>query len=155
MNRAAQLPERDQLATSTANDRQKSRRRQQGSVTRGKVLLVVIFCVLRGVDLLMYFGTTGSDKTRLLASIITTGIWTTALLVGIWKRQNWARYFLIVLVLLGVFAYALFTPDVVQDKGTGSPLLAVFIIAGAANAGIAFCLIRSRHIRRLCQRGSA
>lgn len=150
------LPEeRKQETVISAGTHDRPRRHSRGSAERGKLLLIAIFCVLRGIDALIYFGTPSGDKSRLVAALAVGAVWTTAILFGIWCRQNWARYVLIALVLLNIFGYVLLAPDLVAAKGISNPLLRIFIISGIAYVGVALCLIRSRDIRRLSNRSSS
>ena len=83
--------------------------------------------------------------------MLSTVIWTTALLIGIWYRQNWCRYILIVLLLLTVVVFMILVPEGMVIFGDDM-LLVLFGGLALAYAAIAWVLISSRDIRRLTNR---
>src|SRR5260370_39941238 len=90
----------------------------RGMASRGRMWLLAIFCALRGIEVLIYLGTTASDKSRLIGTILVNVVWTTALLTGIWLRQNWARYVLILLMFIDVVSSMIFVPELVSRTTT-------------------------------------
>ncbi|MDB6154729.1 MAG: hypothetical protein JWL90_3182 [Chthoniobacteraceae bacterium] len=127
-------------------------RHGRGSSRRGRLLLVAIFFVLRSTDLLMYFGSHANNRAQLLSPIIAGGIWTTALLIAIGCRQNWARYILNSLLVLSVI-FSFVGSLILLQEGTQDHMpIAMLLIVGLVNAGLFWCLLLSPSIRRLAKR---
>lgn len=126
------------------------RKRRRGSQSkRGRLLLVAIFVALRISDAVILFGAGPYGGSEVLSSVITTGIWTTALLVAIGYRQNWARYILVGLLFLGVLGFLIVAPMIAKDEVKSPTMVTVLCITTIINAGAAWCLISSSSIRRL------
>jgi hypothetical protein len=130
-----------------------SRRRRKGQRSsrskRGRLLLVAIFVAFRVSDALMFFAAGPHDKTQLVTSLITSAVWTTALLVAIAYRQNWARYILIFLLILGVAFFLIVAPVILKDEVDNPAMVPVLCITALINALSAWCLISASSIRRL------
>ena len=118
---------------------------------RGRLWLILIFLALRGIEVFMYLAVPARNNSQLLGSMLSTVIWTTALLIGIWYRQNWCRYILIVLLLLTVVVFMILVPEGMVIFGDDM-LLVLFGGLALAYAAIAWVLISSRDIRRLTNR---
>jgi hypothetical protein len=146
----APAPARTRRSKQRRKRREKNRSRT--SAARGRLLLVVIFCALRGVDALCYFGNHGAgSKAALLGGIVTNAAWTTALLAGIWFRQNWCRYVLIFFMGLAVAVALVAIPSMIPDlKGNG--ILTVLGAGTLIYAGLAWLLVNSADIHRLTSR---
>ena len=133
-----------------------SRRRRKGQRSsrskRGRLLLVAIFIAFRISDALMLFAAGPYNNSQLVGSIITTGIWTTALLVAIAYRKNWARYFLIILLILAVVTSFIVVPEILKVEITNPVLFTLLCLTTLINAGIAWCLISAPSIRHLTNR---
>jgi uncharacterized membrane protein YcjF (UPF0283 family) len=78
--------------------------------------------------------------------IISTAIWTTALLICIWQRQIWARYVLTTLLLIGVLALAVTLPGFVSLLPRD--VIARVSIIGVIDGLIAWGLIAVPSLRR-------
>jgi hypothetical protein len=137
--------------------RHSSRRRQhrsRPSTRRGRQLLLLIFCVSRAMDVLYYFGfhVTGDRAAPMnmvgLVCIVTDAIWTTALLAGIWHRQNWCRYFLTFFLEIAIFGAVVVVPCLYPVL-TDERLMTLLGAGTLVNAAIAWLLITSPDIRRI------
>jgi len=131
----------------------RSKHHAYGSAQRGRVWLVLIFFAMRAADVLLFSGMPPGKGSEILGSIITSAIWTTALLVGMWLRKNWCRYFLIFILLVTFFLSAFMIYDIglsphVINLTVVYILVAVTLIHGA----IALALILSKDIKRLTSR---
>ena len=153
------------------------KQRHHGKASRARIGLVVIFVLLRMADafllLLVPFGqgipesqgsmegTIGYAAALIIVSavpggtpglatpgIICSTLWTTALLVAIWRRQYWARAILVamfgVAALIGMILMTM-TP-------TNSPLFTSMMIREAVMLGCSAYLIFSRDMHRLTSR---
>ena len=148
-----------------------------GKASRARIGLVVIFVLLRMADafllLLVPFGqgipesqssmdgTFGYAAALILVSavpggtpglatpgIICSTLWTTALLVAIWRRQYWARA-----ILVAMFAVAaLIGVILMTGTPTNSPLFTSMMIREAVMLGCSAYLIFSRDMHRLTSR---
>ena len=125
--------------------------RGHGSSRRGRLLLIVIFCALRASDACLYFGGPADAKSRLLAGILTGALWTTALLVGVWFRQDWCRWALTVVLLLGIGAFAVLLREAFELPLRYN-LVAVPALAALINGCAAWAVIVLRDIRHLTNR---
>ncbi len=125
---------------------------RRASSQRGRLLLLLIFLLLRVSDLLIYFATPAANKTQLLGPIITGGIWTTAFLIAIGYRKNWARYILSVLMILSVIASSMFAVTLLQEELPDRRAIAILFISTVITGGAFLCLISSANIRRLTHR---
>ena len=143
--RAAQLMDPDQR-------RHSRRRRSKASVTRGRWWVVGIFLALRGADAVMLLGTPAGNRTPLYVAVFNTAVWTTVLLIGIWRRMNWARYILCGLLILGLIANLVTIATLIQDKSGGAGTSGLFAIVSVIYLGVVGCLIYSPSIRRLTDR---
>ena len=118
---------------------------------RGRLWLLLVFCVLRVSDALTYFGSPAGDRHRLLAAIIVGAAWTTVAMVGLWFRKGWCRYALSVLVLASTIASTFLMPGVFQLPANYRVL--GFLFAGASvNAAVIWALISLHDIRRFTSR---
>lgn len=118
--------------------------------TLGRAVLVVIFLLFIGLDGAMYYTAPEEQQRELLGPTIIRQLWTVALLAAIWFGQNWARYTLIALLLLGSL---FFIPIVMElfDRGLGvSPLAILWLVANFAVMAAMIYLppIRELTIRR-------
>jgi len=117
--------------------------------TLGRAVLVVIFILFLGLDLGMYFTTPEEQRHALLGQTIIRQLWTVALLAAIWCGQNWARYTLIALLLLGTL---FFIPVVMElfDLGLGiSPFAILWLMV---NLAVMAAMIYLPAIRELTRR---
>ena len=131
--------------------------RHRGSVRRGRVWVVIMFFILLAVEAMAFLdvarrlGSFKAANSALDGSTLSSFIFTTGLLGGIWCRQNWARY--ILLAFLGVRVLVAFVSCATifkNDLGL-SAWFTVFVM-GAADTLCAWTLISSQDIRRLTNR---
>lgn len=76
------------------------RRSRRGNFTRGRLWLVFIFLLLRALDYFLF--SFAVNKHSVLGPIINGTLWSIALLSAIWFRMNWARYAMVILLLVSV-----------------------------------------------------
>lgn len=118
----------------------------------GRIWLVWILAALRLADLgFIYFAWHPQCPMALLKGVVGASIlWTTVLIVCVWQRRAWARYFLVT-VIVGVIAlFALAIVRLLNDPVKHDPTL--IQAGGAAIVVYAACLVplsRSRAILRL------
>jgi hypothetical protein len=147
-------PGAEQVPTSSQVTHHRRRRRSRssgGSEFRGKLWLIFIFLALRSIEVFMYLLVPTENNTRVLASLINTVIWTTALLIGIWYRQNWCRYVLIAMLILTVVTFMIIVPEAVVLLDDDM-LFVLFGGIALAYAAMVWVLISSPDIRRLTDR---
>jgi hypothetical protein len=125
--------------------------RPSGNSARGRLFLVLIFLVLRLGDALVYFGGPSSAKSQLLAGVLTGALWTTALLAGVWFRQDWCRWALMVALIACIFASAAFL-RAAFDLPLNYRLMSILLAVAAINGGAAWAVIALRDIRRVTSR---
>ena len=123
--------------------RQRTHRR--GSVPRARGGVFVIFALLRMVDGFFYIALPAALSIPIL---IASTLWTTALLVALWRRQYWARIILVALCGIAAAGAAIMAPNSLQD----TPLLTAYVIGALVTGGCAAYLIRSRDMHRLTSR---
>lgn len=99
----------------------------------------------------MYLLVPTENNTKVLGSLINTVIWTTALLIGIWYRQNWCRYVLIAMLILTVVTFMIIVPEAVVLLDDDM-LFVLFGGIALAYAAMVWVLISSPDIRRLTDR---
>jgi len=131
-----------------------SHRRRLGSRERnrrGRLWLVLGFCVLRVSDALTYFGSPAGDRHRVLAAVIVGAIWTTVAIAGLWFRKGWCRYTLSVLVLASTIASTFLMPGVFQLPANYR-VLGFLFAAASVNAAVIWALIALHDIRRFTSR---
>jgi hypothetical protein len=113
--------------------------------------LIFIFLALRSIEVFMFLLVPAESNSRVLGSMINTVIWTTALLIGIWYRQNWCRYILIAILLLTVVTLMIIVPEAVVLLDA-EILFVLFAGITLAYAAIIWVLISNSDIRRLTDR---
>ena len=91
---------------------------------------------------------TSGPSSLAVVTVILIGIWTTALLIAIWRRQQWARIVTIALFILCTVTAMVLIPSSSQNL----PLLTAYAVAGLVTVGTSTWLIYSRDIRRLTSR---
>jgi len=128
--------------------------RTAGSSRRGRVLLILIFCVLRVADALVCFSGPASARSPAVAAVLIGALWTTSLMVGIWFRQEWCRWALMVVLLLSILSAMFFLRDAFDLPVHAGPILVLLVIA-LINSGAAWGVIQLRDIRRLTSRSHA
>lgn len=126
----------------------KPRRHRHGKASRARGGLIIIFALLRLVDVFFLIALTSGPSSLAVVTVILIGIWTTALLIAIWRRQQWARIVTIALFILCTVTAMVLIPSSSQNL----PLLTAYAVAGLVTVGTSTWLIYSRDIRRLTSR---
>lgn len=131
--------------------------RHRGSVRRGRVWVVIMFFILLGVEAMAFLdvvyrlgsfmdANSAMNGTTLCSFIITTG-----LLGGVWCRQNWARYILVVFLAVRVMVAFVGCSTIFKNDLGLSALFSMFVM-GTSDAICAWALISSQDVRRLTNR---
>ena len=123
--------------------RQRTHRR--GSVPRARGGVFVIFALLRMVDGFFYIALPAALSIPILTA---STLWTTALLVALWRRQYWARIILVALCGIATAGAAIMVPNSWQD----TQLLTAYVVGALVTGGCAAYLIYSRDMHRLTSR---
>ena len=122
---------------------------------RARLLLVVVFIMLRIPDMLMYYLTYDPvlPMPGMRPDIIGIVLWTTVILGAMWMRKRWARYALLVCVgyvvlIDGLVIAAVFPSDVPIRPFPAMAIASRFLLY----IGAAAIVIKSKSIRSLCDR---
>ena len=119
-----------------------------------RLLLLLVFVALSVAEILLWHFT--NQRTNpwpfLRGHVIGSALATTALLVGIWRRQLWTRYVLIVFLwyLVGIFGIVvtvISSGEYMMDRRS----VAAAVIGVALYLACNIVLIRSRRIQHLAQ----
>jgi hypothetical protein len=139
----------------------KSRRRRHrnsarfGNSSRGRLSLIGLFLLLRGLDLFIFFEWPAVNKSEVLVTILNNVLWTTALLAAIWFRKSWARYVLIFFLPLGVTSALILLPDFWIKFDADNRLIYIITATLAVLGTVAWFLSFSRDLDRLTGRAKA
>ena len=138
--------------------RRRRRHHDHGSIQRGRVWVAIIFCIVCCVEAITYLEYTRYFKGMMAASgfykissTFKTFIPMLGLAVGVWCRQNWARYLLFAFLVLQLFGALLGWGMMIQDNIPISvwwytiPMAAAFVVS-------VWALVSSRDIQRLTNR---
>jgi hypothetical protein len=117
--------------------------------------LIIAMLAMRGADflLLWYLSLPGYSSALFIGAIVGSILWTTALFIGIWLRQSWARYILIGFncVFIALFVYPIFVAWGMREVRFTMPLQ--LLTAGVLlYAGATTLLVCSKRIRHLATR---
>lgn len=117
------------------------------------MLLIALFFVLVGIDLLLLLKRPATCDPSVTAAFAGRTIWTAVLMAGIWRRQNWCRYILITLLLLGIIIAIVSFPAIfVFAKFVESrSLIPLIMFALVGDGVVALTLMYSKDIRRLAR----
>ena len=147
----------DPDASSDTPEPRKSRRvRRADRAQAGRRMIAGLWCLLRLGDLpLAWLAFRAIDPApQLRTNTIVAILWTTVLLIALWKKQRWARY--VALILLGCFAalYGFTISIIIVSVARGEAVIIgerIFAIGMAAACYLIACvmLLRSRSIKRL------
>ena len=108
---------------------------------------------MRAADAILYFGSPVSNRFHLLGSIITGTLWSAILLGGIWFRNNWCRYVLILFLMVSLIMPAIEVYGIWSTLHITNYTLLYSIIASMLIFGsVTWTLISSRDIKRLTTR---
>jgi hypothetical protein len=118
----------------------------------GRIWMIWILAALRLADLgFIYFAWHPQSPMALLKGVVGGSVlWSTVLIVCVWQRRAWARYFLIVVIVGTIALFALAIVRLLNDHVKHDPTL---IAAGAVAILVyGLCVVplsRSRAILRL------
>ena len=124
------------------------RHHHRGKASRARIGLIVVFVLFRLLDFITLNDIPPELSRQLVSSVITSAIWTTALLIGIWLRKPWARLILIALLGLASVSIIILIPMIADYPAMMTPLVSTL----AVHAGVFGWLILSRDVRRLTSR---
>ncbi len=118
----------------------------------GRFYVIVALLAMRGGDGLLYWYLTlpGNDSPVHSGALVGSLLWTTALFIGIWKRQSWARYILLAFncAFIALFMYPLFVSWGRREITFALPYLlltgGVLLYMGAT--ALLICSKRVRHL---------
>ncbi len=109
---------------------------------------MIVFALLRLVDAFFLIGLPNGPTSLALVTVGLVAMWTTALLVAIWRRQGWAR-----LLTIGVFILcAVAAMVMIPNSSRNIPMLTAYIVTGIVTIGASAWLIYSRDVHRLTSR---
>ena len=124
------------------------RQHHRGKASHARIGLIVIFVLLRLIDALFFLALPTGPTGLALPALIGAFLWTTALLVGIWRRQEWARIILLVLFGVSAVAASIMAPSVWEN----GPLITAIMTGGVIVIGCGIWLSYSRDVYRLISR---
>jgi NADH:ubiquinone oxidoreductase subunit K len=122
-----------------------TRRSRRGNFVKGRAWLVVIFLLLCGLNCLTYFA--AAHKREVMGPIINSSLWSVVLLAAIWCRKNWARYAMVILMLVSVALAFILEASFAEFVAGDTLLIMVTITAG--HLVVALILIFSHGIQKL------
>ena len=124
------------------------RQHHRGKASRARIGLIVIFVLLRLVDALLFLALPSGPTGLAVPGMIGAFLWTTALLVGIWRRQEWA-----LIILHGIFgASAVAASIIAPSVWENGALITALVVGGAIVVGSGVWLGYSRDVHRLISR---
>jgi hypothetical protein len=129
-----------------------ARQHYRGRADRGRMWVVVIFAVLGGLNGLGYLVGAQFDRRDVLAMALVSFLWTTVLLIGVWRRQNWCRYILAALLILSILISIVLFPEILPVARVIPILGALFVMQGIIHSVVAWALLASPDIRRLADK---
>ena len=103
--------------------------RARGNRIAGKILLVVMFLLLTGMNFAATFVLPyiGKFAPYYQGALFISTIWNTVLLAAIWNQQGWARFVLAGFLMSFVAVQSVFVPDILLHypylKGEGLNLI--------------------------------
>lgn len=124
-----------------------------------KGFLALIFVALRIADalLLFYVALPGNESALFTGAVAGSILYTTTLIVGIWRRQSWARYVLITLnwAFTAVISYPVFVAWGRRELSMTLPnqLLVAAVVLYAASTALLICSRRIRHLATMSMIG--
>lgn len=135
------------------------RRRRRGSRVAVAALLIALFLLLRLADAwswrASYFVESGGWPWRV--ALVSSALWTTALLAVVWRRRAWARHLVIPLLLAGgaicaIAAFRLVAEPMAPGLSFLSRPFPALLFAALAYLAAGLVFIRSRSLRHLAER---
>ncbi len=104
-----------------------------------------LFIMVGGLFLMaLPIGTPGLTTPAIFGGFL----WTTALLIALWRREHWARILLCGLCFLGALAAGIMIPNSLRENS----LLTAYVVAVVVAGGCGTYLIYSRDMHRLTGR---
>lgn len=125
--------------------------RSQRKIFRGRMWLLLIFCIMRVCDALLYFGGPGKGRDYLLAAMMIWGLWTTAIIAGSWFRNDWCRPTLIFMLVMSFLTFILLLPGGFKSL-TIPAYLGIVAATAILYGGMIYTLIHQPDIQRLTTR---
>ncbi|HWB61182.1 MAG TPA: hypothetical protein VG733_16995 [Chthoniobacteraceae bacterium] len=127
------------------------RKYRRGAVTTGRIQLIALYIFLETLDVVLYFNSPTMLLSRMTAVAIINTLWATVCVIGIWNRQNVARYFLFVRLLLSAAANGILELSYTEYLSPNADKTRVFIAVGitVSHLAAAIFLIASDAIRKL------
>ena len=131
--------------------------KSRGSIRFARLTIVVIFLLLLGIQLaaLRFMPVSCFTRPEMVAETFLSTLWTGTLLGAIWKRNDWARYLLIVALLLTAVAALIFAPlhcASAPPTVLSKRLIVILAVYALGQISAALVLGRSPHINRLVSR---
>ena len=118
----------------------------------GRLYVFLLFLWLRTIDAAMLFylypQLSSIYQHDLVASLVTTAVWTSGLFLAIWFHQNWAKYILVACLLLAVVSTLSMLPSL---PDTTEPMKKLWVILGVTGIylPVALILMLSQQIHKL------
>ena len=118
---------------------------------RARIWLVLIWILLRVLDGAVIFGVEmpTNGKQRVIGAVLVGIVWSTTWLVAIGMRQNWARYILVINLLVGAVFDIAFLQSVFALPPT---FTIVFVMNMGGKFVVALLLICLPDIKNLTER---
>lgn len=134
----------------------KVKKRRRRRAKNGRFFIFLLFLWLRIVDITVlhcvYPKLPLIHQQNLVVFLVTTGVWTSGLLLAIWFRQSWAKYLLAASLLFTVVFTLSMIPGLPDAMHPENELLAILGIT-AIYLPVALVLIISKHIHKLTESG--
>jgi hypothetical protein len=124
------------------------RYRSSGNVQRGRLWVILIWIFMQMVDITAFVTSqmTPLMRHQMIGVLINDFIWTTAWLTAICFRQNWARYVMVINLLLGVALETRYLQWAFEFS-VGFPI--GFVVSMVGRLAVAIMLIVLPDIKRL------
>ncbi|MCX6968219.1 MAG: hypothetical protein NTZ46_10680 [Verrucomicrobia bacterium] len=127
-------------------------RKRRRKAKSGRLYIFSLFAWLRLIDAAtvyyLYPQLSVINKQYLIVSLVTTAVWTTGLLLAIWFRQNWARYLLVLSLLVAVISTLSMIPGLPDAMHPRKQLSMILAITGVY-LPVALVLILSKSVHKL------
>ncbi len=127
---------------------QPKHRHHRGKANRARIGLGIMYTAFVLIQFLWLDAIPTERRNLVMANIISSVIWYTALLIAIAMRKSWARLILLFLQALSVVACLILIPDILDMPG----VLTILLITTAFYAISFGWLLYSRDVRRLVGR---
>lgn len=132
----------------------KVRKRRRHRSRNGRLFIFLLFIWLRIIDVTVmrciYPKLPVIHQQNLVIFMVTTGVWSSGLLLAIWFRQTWAKYLLAASLLFTVIFTLSMIPGLPDAMHPKDELLAILSIT-AIYLPVALVLMISKHIHKLTE----